>query len=113
MQICFEMCNDGSNTHFGTQYGQQCFCVNDPEMASIDKHGELDAVDHCQMDCAGVDGSEMCGGHDEMSVYEMTTTTGTTTTETTTTETTTTETTTTETTTSETDSEVCIKSRTT
>lgn len=22
-QICFDLCNDGTNTHFGTQYGEE------------------------------------------------------------------------------------------
>ncbi|CAN0495549.1 unnamed protein product [Ectocarpus sp. 12 AP-2014] len=26
--ICFDLCNDGTNTHFGTQYGEEvCMCV--------------------------------------------------------------------------------------
>lgn len=68
--MCFGLCNDGSNTHFGTQYGKECWCVNDPEEESINQFSDVAAS--CDFSCAG-DSSELCGGFDAMSVYEITT----------------------------------------
>ncbi|CAN0200508.1 unnamed protein product, partial [Hapterophycus canaliculatus] len=70
-EVCFQVCNDGSNTHFGTQFGKECFCVDDPTLESIEKHGELDTESHCLTECEGGPGGETCGGYNEMSVYEI------------------------------------------
>ncbi|CAN0452164.1 unnamed protein product [Pylaiella littoralis] len=72
-EVCYGLCSENeSNTHFGTQYGVQCFCVDDPDLESINKHSdELPASEHCLMACAG-DAEEMCGGDYEMSAYEIT-----------------------------------------
>ncbi|CAN0028361.1 unnamed protein product, partial [Pylaiella littoralis] len=37
--VCYELCYDfdPSFTHFGTQYGVQCYCATDPDLESINK----------------------------------------------------------------------------
>ncbi|CAB1116227.1 unnamed protein product [Ectocarpus sp. CCAP 1310/34] len=65
-QICFDLCNDGTNTHFGTQYGEECWCGIHPALA---RHGELD-IDSCDFPCAGNE-EETCGGFDKMTVYDI------------------------------------------
>ncbi|CAM9872583.1 unnamed protein product [Ectocarpus sp. 6 AP-2014] len=65
-QICYDLCNDGTNTHFGTQYGRECWCGIHPALAT---HGELD-IDSCDMACQGTEG-ENCGGFDKMTVYDI------------------------------------------
>ncbi|CAM9540916.1 unnamed protein product [Ectocarpus sp. 12 AP-2014] len=72
-EICYGICKDGTNTHFGTQWGKECFCMADADFENMDKHGgELSTASHCQMGCAGLThGDEKCGGFDEMSAYEI------------------------------------------
>ncbi|CAM9611193.1 unnamed protein product [Ectocarpus fasciculatus] len=72
-EICYGICKDGTNTHFGTQWGKECFCMADAKFENMEKHGgELSTASHCQMGCAGYpSGDEKCGGHDEMSAYEI------------------------------------------
>lgn len=67
MQVCFDQCNDGANTHFGTQGGEECWCVHDPDHRSITKHGESEG---CVTQCDG-DENETCGGHFALDVYEI------------------------------------------
>ncbi|CAN0400855.1 unnamed protein product [Pylaiella littoralis] len=71
---CYRLCSDyfGPFTHFGTQYGIQCFCVVDPDLESINKHSDelLPASEHCLMPCSG-DADQTCGGSYEMNVYEV------------------------------------------
>lgn len=69
MQYCFELCSqDATNTHFGTQFSSECFCVNDPDRESIDKF--INEPANCDMTCSG-DSDEICGGFNAMSVYEI------------------------------------------
>eukprot|EP00903_Cladosiphon_okamuranus_P020285 g18615.t1 len=70
-EVCFGLCNDGTNTHFGTQYGKECWCVYDPELQSITQFA--DVVKPCDMRCVGnpEHDDERCGGYDAMTVYEM------------------------------------------
>eukprot|EP00903_Cladosiphon_okamuranus_P021312 g19583.t1 len=68
-ELCFDICSqDGANTHFGTQYGVECFCVDDPELESINKY--IDEPTACDYECPG-DSGEYCGGYDALSVYEI------------------------------------------
>lgn len=69
VQLCFDICSqDGANTHFGTQYGVECFCADDPELESINKY--IDEPAECDYECGG-DGGEYCGGYNAISVYEI------------------------------------------
>eukprot|EP00752_Nemacystus_decipiens_P011574 g10278.t1 len=68
-EVCFQACNDGINTHFGTQWRRECWCVEDPELESINQFSDV-AVS-CNYKCTG-DVTETCGGFDAMTVYEIT-----------------------------------------
>ena len=69
MQLCFDICSqDGANTHFGTQYGVECFCADDAELESINKY--VDEPAECDYECSG-DDAEYCGGYYAISVYEI------------------------------------------
>eukprot|EP00903_Cladosiphon_okamuranus_P005860 g5798.t1 len=67
-EVCFQACNDGINTHFGTQWGRQCWCTNDPHEVSINQFSDIYIP--CNYVCKG-DATEICGGFDAMSVYEI------------------------------------------
>eukprot|EP00903_Cladosiphon_okamuranus_P021311 g19582.t1 len=68
-EICFGLCNDGTKTHFGTQYGKECWCVYDPELESINQFNDVALP--CDYPCTG-DATETCGGYDSMTVYVIT-----------------------------------------
>ncbi|CAM9784272.1 unnamed protein product [Pylaiella littoralis] len=63
-EICLGICLalDPTYTHFGTEYGDQCFCTGDL--------GTTSDSSACTMDCAGTEG-EICGGNDAITVYEI------------------------------------------
>lgn len=67
-QTCFNRCNDGSNTHFGTQNSKECFCGDGSQ---LDKHHDPSNKPTCNLECAG-DASETCGGERAMTVYRFT-----------------------------------------
>lgn len=67
-QLCADRCNDGSNTHFGNQYGRECWCADDSDETSIRQHG---TSTNCKYECSG-DADEDCGGWNAMSVYKYT-----------------------------------------
>eukprot|EP00752_Nemacystus_decipiens_P004620 g4217.t1 len=68
-EYCYFVCDDGVNTHFGTQYSRECWCAVDPD---LNKNGpERDNVE-CNMQCAGTTSGELCGGFYNMLVYEIT-----------------------------------------
>ncbi|CAN0108034.1 unnamed protein product [Ectocarpus sp. 6 AP-2014] len=53
---------DESYTHFGTQYGEECWCTG--------SLGTTETSAACTYSCAGNSG-ETCGGFDALSVYEI------------------------------------------
>ncbi|CAN0440218.1 unnamed protein product [Pylaiella littoralis] len=63
-EICLEICLglDPTYTHFGTQYGGECFCTGDL--------GTTSSSTSCTMSCEGNSG-EICGGFDAISVYAI------------------------------------------
>eukprot|EP00903_Cladosiphon_okamuranus_P020283 g18613.t1 len=67
-EVCFGLCNDGTNTHFGTQYGEECWCVYDPDVERINQFNDVDLP--CNYQCTG-DATETCGGWNAMTVYEI------------------------------------------
>ena len=68
-QYCYEVCaQGGTNTHFGTQYARECWCVDDPNLESINKYVDLPAA--CDFPCTG-DADEFCGGSFAMNVFEI------------------------------------------
>lgn len=72
-QVCFELCNNGANTHFGTEYSKECWCAEGPELTT---NGDEVDSDECDMTCAGApEGGETCGGYDRISAYKVYTTT--------------------------------------
>eukprot|EP00752_Nemacystus_decipiens_P004599 g4198.t1 len=66
---CYFFCDDGINTHFGTQNSNECWCAVDPE---LHKNGPALDPDECSMLCAGTAVGEQCGGVYRMTVYEIT-----------------------------------------
>ncbi|CAM9959403.1 unnamed protein product [Pylaiella littoralis] len=64
-EICFDMCNDGINTHFGTQYYTE-WCGVDPDLT---KNGDNLLIGECDATCAGTTDDEKCGGSDKISAY--------------------------------------------
>eukprot|EP00904_Undaria_pinnatifida_P009040 jgi/Undpi1/5266/HiC_scaffold_2.g00547.m1 len=67
-EICYEQCNDGVNTHFGTQYAIECWCGADTDLT---KNGEELPSEKCDMLCAGTTVGEHCGGNNTMTAYEI------------------------------------------
>ncbi|CAM9959471.1 unnamed protein product [Pylaiella littoralis] len=65
-EICFNICNDGTNTHFGTQYYTECWCGVDPDLT---KNGDNLLIGECDATCAGTTDDEKCGGYDKISAY--------------------------------------------
>ncbi|CAM9710539.1 unnamed protein product, partial [Ectocarpus sp. 13 AM-2016] len=63
-EICLGICSgmDSSYTHFGTQYGEECWCTG--------SLGTTETSAACTMDCAGNAG-ETCGGFDALTLYEI------------------------------------------
>ncbi|CAN0574329.1 unnamed protein product [Ectocarpus sp. 12 AP-2014] len=59
--ICSDM--DESYTHFGTQYGIECFCTG--------SLGGTQTSTACDHECAGKS-DEICGGFDAMTLYKIT-----------------------------------------
>lgn len=67
-QICFGICSDGVNTHFGTEYSKECWCTKNPELTT---NGiEVDSTE-CDMACASASDSELCGGYDRITAYKV------------------------------------------
>ncbi len=55
------------------KFGIQCFCVNDPDLESINKYEDESSEVLCtdtQHKCSG-DADEQCGGRNAMSVYAI------------------------------------------
>lgn len=67
-QLCFDICNDGINTHFGTQFAKECFCGESPNLT---KNGAKVANNQCSSTCLGSTDGEKCGGRDRLSAYRM------------------------------------------
>eukprot|EP00904_Undaria_pinnatifida_P008999 jgi/Undpi1/5229/HiC_scaffold_2.g00511.m1 len=67
-EICFVLCNDGINTHFGTQYSTECWCAVNVDLTT--NGGEL-ALEECDSLCAGTTSDEYCGGNDKITAYEI------------------------------------------
>ncbi|CAM9274851.1 unnamed protein product [Laminaria digitata] len=67
-EICFDMCNDGTNTHFGTQFASECWCAVD---ADLTLNGAMRSIDECDFLCAGTTSGEFCGGRNRLSAYEI------------------------------------------
>ncbi|CAN0354253.1 unnamed protein product, partial [Ectocarpus fasciculatus] len=63
-EICFGICSDldPGYTHFGTEYGNECFCTG--------SLGATESSSACTMGCAG-NTDETCGGFDALSLYEI------------------------------------------
>ncbi|CAN0251738.1 unnamed protein product, partial [Ectocarpus fasciculatus] len=61
-QICLGICSDASYTHFGTQYGKECWCTG--------SLGTTESSTACDFPCAG-DADEICGGYDALTLYEI------------------------------------------
>lgn len=60
---CAEHC-EGS-AYFGTEYAGECYCSR-----SSDNLNSLNVATNCDMPCTG-NATEMCGGHDAISVYHQ------------------------------------------
>ncbi|CAM9977595.1 unnamed protein product, partial [Ectocarpus fasciculatus] len=63
-EICLGICSgmDASYTHFGTQYGNECWCTG--------SLGTTESSTACTMGCSG-NTDETCGGFDALSLYEI------------------------------------------
>ena len=66
-QICFGLCNNGANTHFGTEFSNECWCAESPELL---KNGEEVDSAECDIACASASDGELCGGRDRITAYE-------------------------------------------
>ena len=47
---------------------QTCWCGETPDLT---KHGEVLAIDECDMACSGTTDGENCGGRNKMTVYQL------------------------------------------
>ncbi|CAM9235202.1 unnamed protein product [Ectocarpus sp. 8 AP-2014] len=65
-EICYMLCDDGLNTHFGTLSSRECRCGINPEL-NIDG-GKIEPIE-CDHHCAGGD---ECGESHNMVVFEIT-----------------------------------------
>ncbi|CAM9226045.1 unnamed protein product [Pylaiella littoralis] len=68
-EVCYLLCDDGFNTHFGTQNANECWCSVEPEVSQNSPRLE---PSECTMLCASSTAGEHCGGIDKMLVYEIT-----------------------------------------
>lgn len=67
-QICFGICNNGVNTHFGTEFSKECWCAENFDLTI--NGPEVDSAE-CDMTCAGTSDNELCGGREKMTAYEV------------------------------------------